>query len=584
MKKTKKAFFGILILTLLIFAVLFSSTTLAATCSPVGQEKTFYYENNCGYRIDICKYYSCPAGSYCIIKGYQWALKSCVPGEGVCCDPLCGYASPGQPCAPCKTCGSQGSCIVNLVNGTICKENGRGGYCKAGICEFDTVFPSFINNQEDIHLKGGENLSEIAFDFDFFDDLGLGKFEIKICNELGKCKEEARPIEGKSHVDDWKLSDEMIGWIAEQGTGFLNVDITVSDAVGNQNKSIAPFSVIKDSTAPEIDFIYHFPISAFTEETVTINITATDETSGIKAIRIYVDDSELIPEIPCVSSPCTKSISYGTPGDHLYYATVEDNAGNVVTSSVGEFTIEGKEEDTCSAQTGGQGKICRAGEYCQDGMFIFSSDSVEGRCCTSGVCAVEIILPNCEEQGGKIYDPFTQECGGADIPASDVLEQNKCCYPGSSLVSIKIEELEVYWTDSAGNRLAAVALGEAAICIATIPAEESAGKTAKFVIYRGGEEKKREEVMFEKGIAEISFILDELKTYRCEVTVDSTKADSYLEVIEAPAMPLREKLPGFGFIQLIIVICLILAYYIFVNMRKNEKEERKEGREKRRKK
>ena len=92
--------------------------------------------------------------------------------------------------------------------------------------------------------------------------------------------------------------------------------------------SIAEFNI--DTQLPTVSAT-HSPLNSITTDTVTITATGNDVDkdtyqSGMKQIKIFVDN---ILKQTCTSSPCVYSSTYSS-GTRSYYATINDNVGNLV--------------------------------------------------------------------------------------------------------------------------------------------------------------------------------------------------------------------------------------------------------------
>lgn len=417
----------------------------------------------------------------------------------------------------------------------------------------DKIAPWFKNNQGNAYANATTNLSKITFDVDFFDNIDLMSFNVSICNKTG-CMREMNSIGGVNFTANWGLPKKIWDWISAQGEADFTVNITVSDSairgpiVGNVNMSIRPFYIFRDLTLPT-DIVVSSPGGHFAGMPTTVRAEAKDAFSGIGKITIYIDGQA---QKSCNSTPCEVSIAYDA-GQHSYYAIVEDKARNSDKSETKTFTISSETDtQTCDEI---KGYICKEDEFCPL-SFIKTKDTA--KCCPRQ-CTTEMILASCKDQGGNVYDPSVLKCTGSSVPASDTLAPSECC-----VGSISVPEgtaLTAYWTDDSGNKVAVMGMGESAKCLAVMSGSE--GKKASFDIYEGNEVKQKfPDQDFKNNIAEISYTVSDIGTYRCEVNVATIEPKSAeLKVVEAPSKPLQARLPGFGFLQMIAALSLILIYY-----------------------
>ncbi len=100
-----------------------------------------------------------------------------------------------------------------------------------------------------------------------------------------------------------------------------------------------PFTL--DTTAPTTTNSI-FPVAPNELQTVTVRSDATDGLSGINRIRLYVDGAL---ERTCLfinknSATCTVTVGpFASGSTHDYYTTVEDAAGNILTSATSSFSV-----------------------------------------------------------------------------------------------------------------------------------------------------------------------------------------------------------------------------------------------------
>lgn len=121
-----------------------------------------------------------------------------------------------------------------------------------------------------------------------------------------------------------------------EGTDKCGVKVYGKDKAGNENEVTRSFSI--DTTQPTIDLIQHSPIKGITPDTdVTIKVEASDASSGLSEIKIFVDDSNT-PKRTCISSPCLYTSKYST-GTHNYNAKVIDRVVNEKSSEQFSFKV-----------------------------------------------------------------------------------------------------------------------------------------------------------------------------------------------------------------------------------------------------
>ncbi len=133
---------------------------------------------------------------------------------------------------------------------------------------------------------------------------------------------------------DWLICVTSRTWILTDGDGSKTVYYEVRDNAGNARQTSD--SIILDTIVNSLS-ASHSPTSGITEDTtVTITATASDSSSGLKNVTIYVDGGKKT----CTTSPCSNSSRYST-GTHQYYAEAYDNVGNNRRTTNQSFTVGG---------------------------------------------------------------------------------------------------------------------------------------------------------------------------------------------------------------------------------------------------
>ncbi len=579
----KRVLFGFVAIFLL---VIFSSSALAfvpsyrmGSCSAqeVGQQRVIAYENSCGSALSECKLVKSGAWTQ---GGYFWLAISCsAPSNGTCCASDCGYADYSKSCGSCANCGFKGACDAFLPESTLCQENLTNGFCSAsGSCTLDKMgSPIYTNNQENIYISKiqFENSSffseNVVLDVDFFDDLRLREYKVRVCDEesykffanrseyfpapviIGNCAEEIFPLSGAIVQQDLKLSREMWDWILEKiaNQGKMSVSFDVSDFVGNVNLTGPLFFIINDFTKPSVT-ISHEIVDVPGGKEVRLKAIAEDSFDEIKT-SIFVD-GEKIGE--CESSPCEARRVY-TSGSHNYYAFSIDPSGNNATSSTGTFSFA-EEEPTCSDLFG---QVCSGEDTCSQETFSASDTDL----CCPGECVGPVVqVLSCQEQEGTAFNPATNTCNGEEAVASGLSGSLRCCI-GTVEKIPDVDRLEVYWADASGNKIASSALGSEVRCFGA----GTLVSDAEFTIY------KEEAVLNKKTAlpASVSLKVDEQGKYLCEVEVGGSKKSAELNVVEVPVQPRTSTvLPVFGIFNIVAVLGVIILYYLLTDLRKKREK------------
>lgn len=137
--------------------------------------------------------------------------------------------------------------------------------------------------------------------------VSLNKYENNIWNTIAA--QESRNL------------SKTIGFLSFAGEGIYKYEVTGSDNVGNVTKKNINFCV--DKTAPVIDNISN--CYGWTNNSVCLNVTATDNMSGVDEISLYDINNNLIKS----SYSSMISLEFDNEQNNEYYLTVSDNAGNI---------------------------------------------------------------------------------------------------------------------------------------------------------------------------------------------------------------------------------------------------------------
>lgn len=587
-KSVKIAVLGLFLVMLATISVMLTTNVAAAGCffpsSPadlgvcdgnnLGEVKVGNYLNDCGSAQFTCTYKRTTYPIRC--AGYFWGKNACVTqGEGVCCsENSCGYKYLGTTCDSCLNCDREGSCNQNLPEWYSCQEAEESGYCLSGSCNVDVEKPVITNNQGNIYIRDISNrdaINNLTIDVDFSDNLKLREFKMRLCDEdsaqyfanrteyfpapiiIDGCAEETVYLEGVTQTNDWKLSPEMWDFIIDTvlNQGRISMSIDVIDGIGNANFSNELFFIISDFTKPEVSVSQTLTDVPGGKE-AKVTVTASDSFNEFE-ISVFIDDIQIGES--CTSSPCERTQIY-SEGPHTYHAYVIDSSGNNVISNVGTFNIE-TGPSTCEDYFG---QVCSRETVCSQDVF---STTDTGNCClgtcTSTTSPAE--LPTCDEQNGKVFNPNTFTCNGDEVAADDLGSFLRCCV-GSIEEVPDIDLLEVFWVDLKGNKLLSASFGDVVKCSAS-----GTVGTADFSIEKSGEELSSKELSI-PGLLEYS--IDETGVYECVIKLKGSTKRSDLIVIEAPARPNVTALPGFGWINALAALSLVMIYYLAVRRYKNE--------------
>ncbi len=321
----------------------------------------------------------------------------------------------------------------------------------------------------------------------------------------------------------------------------------IYDIFENLNVSENPFKIIKDSENPSlrVNFSPDEPLIELGSP-VKINSEVNDSFSGIKDVKIYVDD--ILKKI-CNSSCNYSGIFLG--GIHDYNIIAEDFAGNI-NASEGTFEIEETTTKSCSEI----GEVCSGDEFCSEGMTI---NTPSGECCLS-YCYSELSLPKCSEQGGTIYSNDIESCPpDKQIPASDTFGENKCCISELEInPEILDQGLKVYWSDNVGNKISGTGVGEKVKCVVIGTADD-----VNYEILKKNKLDKKGSLSLSNNKGVINYgIVDETGEYECSVNSQEFSDSSILKVTEAPKLFSKAKLPGFSVIHLVLALLMIYGYYL----------------------
>jgi PGF-pre-PGF domain-containing protein len=169
--------------------------------------------------------------------------------------------------------------------------------------------------------------------------------------------------------------------------GTFTSTCTVTDSASKTGTSSKTITVTgADITAPTVS-VSHSPSSPTTTDSVTLTATASDNV-GVTGINIYVDGAS---KKTCTSSPCSTTAQTYSLGNHTYYATASDAAGNSgrdPASGTKSFTVSSvAQQPVCG------NNVKETGEDC-DGS---DSSACPGLCTTGCTCAA----------AGGTYNDFT---------------------------------------------------------------------------------------------------------------------------------------------------------------------------------
>jgi hypothetical protein len=152
-----------------------------------------------------------------------------------------------------------------------------------------------------------------------------------------------------------------------------------------------------DRTLPTVD-VSHSPPSPTDMDLVTFTATASDTGSGLSQISIYVDGS-LIGS--CGASPCAITPGVYPTGNHNYYATAADAAGNTNQSATKSFAVTG-----CNLTSATISGNCAGGAstYCEIGETISMSATTTGNCAAIKFFQIDASGSGCSVQysGGDL--------------------------------------------------------------------------------------------------------------------------------------------------------------------------------------
>ena len=593
-KTNMKKSIGIIILSLFLvmasglFFVMLTTNVAAIGCffpaSPaslgecnetnIGEMKVGEYLNGCGSAEFTCTYKRSTFPTFC--AGFFWAKNACVTqGDGVCCsENSCGYKFAGTSCDSCLKCNVEGACTSNLPEWKSCQEAEDFGFCLSGSCNIDNETPVIIDNQENIYIRDisdRDAINNLTIDVDFSDNLRLQEYKIRVCDEnstqyyanrseyfpapiiIDGCAEETFQLEDDVQTNDWKLSVEMWDFIIDTvlNQGKVSMGIDLVDGIGNAEFGNDLFFIISDFTNPEVS-ISHVLTDVPGGKSAAISVVATDTLGEIKSIDVFIDGNKIGES--CNESTCLRT-SIFSEGSHTYNAIVTDPSGNSITSETGAFVLEGG-ASTCDDYFG---QICSTEENCD--QEVFSTTDTDNCClgtCTSTTTITE--LPTCEEQSGKVFNPNTFTCNGEEVAADDLGSFLRCCVGGLEEIA-DIELLEVFWTDLKGDKLLSASFGDVVKCSAA-----GTVGTADFSI------EKSEEKLVSKKLSipgSLEYSINETGLYKCAVKLSGSTKRADLKVVEVPVRPKVTALPGFGWINALAALSLVMIYYVFVRKVEN---------------
>jgi PGF-pre-PGF domain-containing protein len=210
---------------------------------------------------------------------------------------------------------------------------------------------------------------------------------------------------------------------------IYNRALSASEILNHYNKGMGGGG---DTTSPTV-FISHSPSTPNTTTSVTLTSTASDNV-GVTGINIYVDGAS---KKTCTSSPCSTTAQTYSLGNHTYYATASDAAGNSgrdPSSGTKSFTVS---TTPTPAQCGNNVK--ETGETC-DGT---DSSACPGQCTVGCTCQVPTNFSGV--QPGSLR--FTEKFRGKVIVAV-----NSVPYPrgGPNTTEGWIAQLNYMGADGAG--------------------------------------------------------------------------------------------------------------------------------------
>jgi len=226
----------------------------------------------------------------------------------------------------------------------------------------------------------------------------------------------------------------------------------------SQGSSLGTFNI--DTQDPSVTVSVSSTTSPTTSDIVTITATGNDVDkdgyqSGIKKTRIFVDDVLKQTCTSPTSSPCSYSSTY-TSGTHTYYAEIEDNADNVVTTETKNFVVTSTclpSAETCNNIDDDCNGIIDNGcdddidNYCDADIAIVGTPNIctlGGNDCNDNNKAVHpgITEPSCDN------DNVDNDCDGGDAPD---------CVPTCSVptfltpaCSVTSDSITLLWNSVAG--------------------------------------------------------------------------------------------------------------------------------------
>jgi hypothetical protein len=123
--------------------------------------------------------------------------------------------------------------------------------------------------------------------------------------------------------------------------GQHNLTIWINDSIGNENSSSITFTI--DTAAPSINFTGPSTTTGNqTQNAIWANITASENTTSIETITIYIYNSsfDLVNSTTGTTSPLFINFTELSDGTYYLNATVNDSAGNLNNTETITITID----------------------------------------------------------------------------------------------------------------------------------------------------------------------------------------------------------------------------------------------------
>jgi len=205
--------------------------------------------------------------------------------------------------------------------------------------------PSYVYAVNHVHTAyGATGLSMIHFFVAEFDPL-VSNYTNTVVSKVVAQSGGA----GTKTISPETLADGWYGWGLyvrlnrdhDVGYGVLVNDVPVSGFVTTGLPFPLEMPFVLDTTPPEITNINNAPPSPTIDETVTIEVTATDSLTGVARVEVFVD-GVLVNTCSYASvntALCQTTIGSLTAGTHSYTTVVYDTAGNSRVGDATEFTV-----------------------------------------------------------------------------------------------------------------------------------------------------------------------------------------------------------------------------------------------------